>query len=157
MSGADSGGMVIEMGQRIGMETLSKQSFMEIDPAIPDADLEMDRITLQGIRAAAMNAIQTQAADPAGPYKPKDLARLEELIYDKNMPLYKAITKLNEELQEEQAAAAQGQLPPEQMQPGLGTEPAAAIGPPPSSMANLTQTLGNLRLQQRTSPAERAG
>jgi hypothetical protein len=156
MSGADSGGMVIEMGQRVAMETYSKQSFMEMDPAVMDADLEHDRLVVQGVEAAAMNQLLQLAADPAGPYKPRDLARLTELIIDKNMPFYQAVAKLDDELQEHQAAAAQGQLPPEQMQPGLGAEVGAPVGPPPSSMANLTQTLGNLRLQQRTSPAERA-
>jgi hypothetical protein len=152
MSGSDSQGLVIEGGQRVGMGTMSKQSFMENDPMIPDPDAEHDRIVLQGIEDAHLNAIQQQAADPAGPYQPKDLARLTELIYDKNMPLYKAVQKLHDELAAEQAQAQQGQLPPEQLQPGLAAPgapgtPAAgeAIAPPQPSMGNLSQLLSQLQ------------
>lgn len=157
-AGSDSNGLVIEGGQRIGMGTLSKKTFMTNDPMVKDADAEGDRIVLEGIQQAALTSIQQQAADPAGPFQPADLARLEELIYDENMPLYKAVQKLHEELQAAQEAAQQGQPP----QPGLampgapGTAGAGqpTIGPPPPSMANLTQQLGNLRLQQRQSPGE---
>jgi hypothetical protein len=160
-AGADTNGLVIEGGQRIAMGVQSKQTFMENDPMIADADAENDRIVLESVRMASLSALQTQAADPAGPFTPMDLARLEELIYDKNMPYYKALAKLQKEKQEEQAAAAQGQLDPTQMQPGLamagapGTPQAAqAVGPAEPSMGNLTNILANLRLQQRSSPAE---
>ena len=160
-AGSDTNGLVIEAGQRIGMGTLSKQSFMEIDPLVNDPDSEGDRIVLEGIQAAALSAIQTQAADPNGPWQPKDLARLEQLIYENNMPLYEAVQKLHEELQAEQQAAASQQLPASQMQPGLGQAgapgtPQAAIGGPNSSQSNLVQLLGSLRLPQRQSPAELA-
>jgi hypothetical protein len=162
-AGSDTNGLVIEGGQRIGMGTMSARSFMDNDPMIPDPDAEEDRIVLEGIRRAHLSAIQTQAADPAGPYQPQHLARLEELIYDKNLPLYKAVQKLQEEIQAEQAAAAGGQMGDQAVQPGLampgapGTaEAAMPIGEPPASMGNLTSTLANLRLQQRSSPAEDA-
>lgn len=162
-AGSDTNGLVIEGGQRIAMGTLSKESFMRIDPMVKDPDAENDRITLEAIRAAHLNAIQTQAADPAGPYTPADLARLEELVYDRNMPLYRAVAKLQAEKQAEQEAAQAGQLTDQQMQPGLampgapGTPGAATtVGQPAPSMENLTSILGNLRLQQRTSPAENA-
>lgn len=160
-AGSDTNGLVIEAGQRIGMGTLSKETFMAIDPLVQDPDAEMDRITLEGVRQASLSALQTQAADPAGPYQPADMARLEELIYDKNLPLFKAIAKLNDEKQKEQLAAQQGQLSDQAMQPGLGTAGAPGtpqagqpIGAAPPSMGNLTNILANLRLQQRSSPAE---
>jgi hypothetical protein len=160
-AGSDTNGLVIEGGQRVGMGTESKYTFMVNDPMIKDVDAEQDRILLESIQQAALSSIQTQAADPNGPFQPKDLARLEELIYDKNMPLYKAVQTLHDEKQKEQLAAQQGQLPDQQMQPGLaapgapGTPQAgAAIGAPPPSMDNLTSMLGNLRLQQRQSPSE---
>jgi hypothetical protein len=43
-AGTDSNGLVIEGGQRVGMGTMSKSSFMDIDPLIQDADLEHDRV-----------------------------------------------------------------------------------------------------------------
>ncbi len=158
-AGSDTNGLVIEGGQRIGMGTLSKETFMGFDPMVKDPDAEMDRITLEGIRAAHLNAIQTQAADPNGPYQPADLARLEELVYTKNLPLFQAVQQLQTEIQERQAAQQGPAGMPPEGQPGLAMPgapgaPTPTIGESPPSMANLTSMLGDLRLQQRTSPAE---
>lgn len=162
-AGSDTNGLVIEGGQRIGMGTMSKATFMRNDPMVKDPDAEGDRIVLEGIQQAALASIQQQAADPNGPLTMADLARLEELVYDKNMPLYKAVQQLQKEIQQRQMDAQQGQLDPMAMQPGLaapgapGTAMAGQpIGPPDASMGNLTNILGNLRLQQRQSPAEAA-
>lgn len=163
-SGTDTNGLVIEGGQRIGMGTLSARSFMDMDPLIHDPEAEADRIIVEGIQKAFLSSIQTQAADPNSPYTPDDLAYLYEQVYDKNVALYKAVQKLQTKKQAEQAQAAQGALPPEAMQPGLaqagapGTPGQAtpAIAAPSPSMANLTQSLRDLRNPQRTTPAENA-
>lgn len=162
-AGSDVDGLVIAGGQRIGMGTLSQRSFMDIDPLVVDSDLEHDRIVAEALEKAHISAIQSQAADPNGPYQPTDLARLTQLIVEQNMPVYEAEQKVHEEIQARQAQAAQGQLSPEEMQPGNaiagapGTPQAAEpIGEPQPSMNHLTSLLANLRLQQRSTPQEAA-
>jgi hypothetical protein len=159
-AGTDTNGLVIEGGQRIGMGTESKLTFMRNDPMIVDPDAEHDQIVLEGIEAAALSAIQTLAADPAGPFQPKDLARLQQLIAEKNMPLYEALQKLHDELAQAQQEAQAQKAP---VQPGLsmpgapGTADAGApIQPPPSGQQNLMSLLHTLRRPQQDSPAEAA-
>lgn len=147
-AGTDTNSLVIESGQRVGMGTLSKRSFMMIDPMVTDPDAEHDRIILESIEAAFLQSIQQQAADPNGPYDPITLARLAQLVYEKNMTLYEAVQKVHEEAQAAQAA----QVNPAEAtaQPGLGQAgapgtPQAAIGPPQASQSNLMSLLQSLR------------
>lgn len=153
-AGADTNGLVIEAGQRIGMGTLSKETFMTLDPLVPDPNAEHDRIVTEAIELAAISAIQAQAADPNGPYRPQDLALLSRYVVEEDLPLYEAIQRVQEAVQAEQQQATEGQLPPEQMQPGLvpagapGT-PQAAIGGPAPAQENLMMLLGALRQNSR--------
>lgn len=150
-AGSDSAGMVVEMGQRLGMEVLSHETFMEQDPTIPNVEVEKDRILLEGVQRAHLQSIEAQAQDPNGPWQPGQLSRLYQLVYEDNLPLYKAELKLQQETQEQQANAAQGALPAGQMQPGLampgapGTAQAAAAVPAAGpSMGNLSQLMSQL-------------
>lgn len=162
--GADTNSLVIEGGQRVGMETMSHRSFMEIDPMVKDPELEMDRIVAEKLQAAGLNSIMAQASDPMGPYSPEDMARIAELVLSDKVEWWEAIKVLNDEKKAAQAAAAQGQLSPEQMQPGLapigapgGAEnytPVPGLGPGPG---DLTSLLGSLRLPTLTVPSERGG
>lgn len=150
-AGADTNSLVIEAGQRIAQKTISKYDFMLIDPMVKDADATHDRIILEGIEEAFVQSIQAQAADPNSPWTPDQLARLTELIYEKNLTLYKAVQKIHEETQATQAAAPQATGP--EAQPGLaqagapGT-PQAAIPPPGESQVNLADMLNSLRRPQ---------
>lgn len=155
-SGTDADGMVIQGLQRVGAGTLSQQSFMAIDPMVDDADLEHQRVVAEQIEKAHLSAIQNQAADPNGPFTPEDLALLTELLVDKKMPLYKAQLEVQKKVQARQQAAAQGQLSPEQMQPGLapagapGTPQSAVGGPAPTpDQQGLAALMGSLRNVQR--------
>lgn len=150
-AGADSNSMVIEGGQRIGQGTMSKRSFMMIDPMITDADAEMRQVELEGIQQAFLQSIQTQASQPESPYTPDQLARLSELMYEKKMTLYEAVQKLHSEAQA--AQAAQPDMTGAGAQPGLGMAgapgtPGAAIPPPGESQQNLMSMLNSLRRPQ---------
>ena len=59
LAGADTDALVIGAGQRVGMETMSKHRFMEIDPLVPDVEAERDRIRFEGLEAAFFSSIQT--------------------------------------------------------------------------------------------------
>lgn len=153
-SGTDTNGLVIEGGQRVAQETLSRYSFMLIDPMVTDPDAEHDRIVNERLERATLASIEQQAANPMGPFQPIDMARLYELTYEKNMPVYQALQKVHEEAQQRQAQTQQTPEQPEQ--PGLSTPGAPgtaqagipAIGPASPSQQNLVQILQSIRRPQ---------
>lgn len=163
-SGVSADGLVVEGLQRVGAGTLSNQGFMEIDPLITDPMFEHQRIVAEGIEKALLASIQQQASDPNSPYQPADIAWLMTTITDKKVDLATAITQLHERIQKAQAAAAQGQASPEQMQPGLampgapGTpqaaQPIPQTGQPAPSQEGLASLMGALRNVQRGVPAQ---
>lgn len=155
-AGTDSNGLVIEGGQRLGMGTMSRKTFMGIDPLVADADLEEDLIVAEGLQAALIQGIQQQAA--AGQIPPSDVARIMDLVRTNRLDLAEAVAKVQQEAQERQAQQAEPGSPetmPGIALPGAGAE-AGAIPPPQDSMSNLNQLLMQLRGPQRESPAEAA-
>lgn len=149
IAGTDLQNLPIEGGQRVAMKTLSRRAFMEIDPVVTDVDAQIQQMHREGVEDAFLTSIQTMAADPAGPYQPIHLARLDEKLA-KGMELYEAITELQGEIQKEQAeqapdsAAAQPGL----SMPGQGVEQPATIPEGTASMQNLTGLLGQLGAAQ---------
>src|SRR5438552_212591 len=81
-AGADVNGLVISGGQRIGMGTLSKRTFMMNDPMVSDWQAEHDFLVGEGLEMAHMQSIQAQAANPAAGYPPGYLSRLTELVVE---------------------------------------------------------------------------
>lgn len=153
-AGTDQSTLVIEALQMNGAGALSLEGVMEVMPLITDPAFEMKRVQAEKLREALMASIQQQAADPAGPYQPKDIAKLMSLVRDSNMQIEDAITKLQADLQAEQQAAAEGQLPPEAMQPGLAPPgaPGALPGMSPAATPDqqgLGALMGSLRAIQR--------
>lgn len=149
IAGTDLQNLPIEGGQRVAMQTLSREGFMEIDPVVKDPKAEIQRMQREGVQTAFLSSIQTLAAAPDGPYQPAHLARLDELLAS-GMELYQAVTKLQTQLQEEQAAAQQ--TTPEQQPglsvPGQGVEEIPTIPEDDTSMQNLTTMLGQLGTAQ---------
>lgn len=146
IAGTDLSDLVINGGQRVGMGTMSKKSFMDIDPLVSDADAEEQRIKFEQMEQAFFAAVQSEAAMPEGPWQAPDLARLAKKMFAEGLSWYDAVAELQKEKQEEQA---QGALPgsPEAMpglaMPGQGAE-VPTIGEPTESMSNLTQMLNQL-------------
>lgn len=156
-AGTDTNGLVIEGGQRLGMKTISREHFMEIDPMIDNPDYEHDRIIREAIEDAILASIQAQAANPDGPYQPGDLGRLMDMVTSDNLDIATALQKLNEEVQERQVRAAMAQATPAELQPGLATPGApgtaqalAPIAAPPQGLQNLMRLTGALVLPRRT-------
>jgi hypothetical protein len=157
-SGTDVNSLIIGIGQRLGIGTMSKESAREVDPLISDPELEADRITAEGVESALLSSIQQQAANPQGPYQPDDLAYLVKLVKEQNVSLYDAVDRTNKRAQERQATPAPapempGMMAPEQMPglavPGMGAEQAPPLppeagagGPPPELGALLSQLRG---------------
>lgn len=150
LAGTDLQNLPIEGGQRVAMNTLSREGFMEIDPLIRDPQSELQRITREGIGVAFLSSIQQLAAMPEGPYQPIHLARLDEKLA-RGMQLYEAVKELQSEIQEEQAAAAPT---PPQEQPGLsppgqGVEQQPSIPETDTSMGNMASLLSTLGTTQQ--------
>lgn len=159
-AGADAGSLNIAVGQKLGLETLSRETAMELDPLVRDVELEKDRISAESLQRAFWSSIQTQAADPNGPYQPRDLARLGQLIETDKMNPYDAVAQLDDEIRQRQAEqAAAAQMGPEGM-PGLSMPGAPGAPVPPNiqdvgpSIGNLSQMLTQLRRPQMTMPSE---
>jgi len=147
-SGSDVNSLMVTLGQRLGVGMISLESAREADPMITDPELERDRIVAEGIEAALLSSIQTQAADPNGPYQPDDLAYIAQQVVTNKMSLPEAIQAAQRRAEERQAALV-GQGSPETMpglsMPGMGMEQPVAPemgGGPPSLEALLGQLGG---------------
>jgi hypothetical protein len=77
-AGADINNLVIGGGQRVGMGTMSKRSFMAIDPLVEDPEFEHDAVVSEQLEQALLVSIQQQASE--GVIPPADLARIMELV-----------------------------------------------------------------------------
>lgn len=134
-AGADANALVVGLGQRIGIGTMSKRTAQEIDPLVSDPEREHDRVVQEQLEQALLLSVQQQAQ--AGTIPPADLARIMQLVLTDKMSLADAIEKANKDAQERQATAAPIGSP--ETQPGLsmpgmgmeqpGTLPPAQAGP----------------------------
>lgn len=150
-AGADINSLVIGIGQRIGIGTLSKRTGQELDPLIDDAELEHDRTIHEALEQAVLQSVQQQAATGAIP--PADVARIAQLVLENKESLVGAIIKVQQEAQAAQAAMAAAPPGAPETQPGLGPTPGPgqappAVPPPGPSIGNLANLLGQLRRPQ---------
>lgn len=143
--GTDIANLTIITGQKQGLGNMSRRTAMELDPQIEDVELELDRITAEGLERAMSAAIEQQAASGAIP--PADVARIATLVRQNKMELADAITKAQEEAQARQAQ----QVPPTDPAaqpglslPGMGAEAGTAIPPPTDDLNSLRTALSTL-------------
>lgn len=142
-AGSDVNSLIIGLGQRLGTGMMSKESAREADPLISDPDLEHDRIVSEGVEAALLSSIQTQAADPNGPYQPDDLAYLTKQVVELDTTLYEAVRRTQQRAQDRQATMVPVGAPeamPGLAMPGMGAESPVAGGQP--SLDQLLAQLG---------------
>ena len=132
-AGSDVNNLIIGLGQRVGTGLMSKETAREADPLISDPNIEHDRIIAEGVEAALLSSIQQQAANPAGPYQPADLALLVKKVLVDNKSLYDAVSEVDETAKERQAQQVPAGAPEAQpglAMPGMGAEqPVEAAAP----------------------------
>lgn len=116
-AGADADALAISLLQKVGAGILSTETAMEIDPTVPDVEAEKQRILIDGLQKAELSGVQADFANPQGPFTPVQRARIMDLVRQ-GKSLSDAVVAVDQEAQAAQAAAQQGQLPDEQMQPG---------------------------------------
>jgi hypothetical protein len=162
-AGADANALTVALGQKLGLEVISRETAMSLDPLVEDVEGEKDRIVADALERAFLQSIQVQASQPQGPYQPRDMARIVQLVREDRMSLAEAVQTVDDEIKERQARAAANQPanPLEQM-PGLGVPGAPGTpGPPPSindigsGIGNLSEMLTQLRRGQMPLPVER--
>ena len=142
-AGADINNLVIGGGQRVGMGTMSKRSFMAIDPLVEDPEFEHDSVISEQLEQALLLSIQQQASE--GVIPPADLARIMDLVAKDQMELAGAVDKVQKEAQERQATMVEATAPEAQPGlaiPGMGAE--AMAGAVPEEEVDLGQLLGAL-------------
>lgn len=161
-AGADANSLTIAVGQKLGLEVLSRETAMALDPLVTDVEAEKDRITSEAVQRAFLSSIQSQAADPNAAWQPMDFARFGQLIETDRMDVYAAAMQVNKEVQQRQQQQMEGQMQGPEMQPGLAMPgapgapmPPAAIEGPNPSLGNLTSMLAQLRMPQMQTAAER--
>ena len=144
-AGADINNLVIGGGQRVGMGTMSKKSFMSIDPLIDDPEFEHDTVIAEQLEAALLSAVQNQAAE--GILPPGDLARIMDLVAHDKKELAEAVEQVQREAQERQAEQVPAMSPEAQpglALPGMGAESMPVEEEAPADAAGLEQLLGAL-------------
>lgn len=155
-AGSDVNGLVISMGQRVGMGVMSKRTFMEKDPLIADPEVENDRVVVEALEAAYLQGVQARAAN--GDLPDVDLIRVMELVRTDKKDLVAAVQQAQREAQERQAQQAppgSPELQPGLSMPGMGVEAAPAPVQAQPTPEELASVLRNLRNGQRMSAAER--
>lgn len=154
-SGTDINSLIIGIGQRVGLGTMSKRTAATLDPYIDNPEMEHDTIIAEGLEQALMSGLQQQAA--SGQIPPLTLAKIMRLVADDRLELAEALNKVTEEALKEQqaeqdAAAMEGEMTPD-MAAADQTVTAMAGAQAPQSpipglgggMAALGDMLGQLR------------
>jgi hypothetical protein len=156
MAGVDQNGLIIGLGQRVGMGTMSKRTAAELDPMIADADRENGRVEVERLREAMFTSMLAQAQQ--GVIPPDDVAFIVKAIQQDNMNIEDAIQAAHKRAQARQATAAPAGAP--ETQPGLGAPGMGAEQPAiqdaNQSQGNLAGLLNALRTPQRENRSERA-
>ena len=155
MPGSDANGMVVQVGQMVGLGAMSKQTAMEMLPQIEDPIRERDQVELEGLRAALLAGLEQQAS--AGSLDPSIIARIAKAKAERHVTLEDAVSKIHEEMQKEQADKVNAQQQQQQqqqpqaspeMQPGMGVSPEnPAQGAPQGQGQGLEQMLAQLHTQ----------
>jgi hypothetical protein len=148
--GADSAGLAVELGQRIGMDNLSHHEAQEIDPFVKDPERTRDLIVYEKLQNVVLEGLAAQSQQGALPVV--DLARIMQRVKADRDELEDAVVGQQAEAQQRQAAQAPPESPAAQpglAMPGQGAE-AASVPPPPQSLGNVGQLLSNLKLPART-------
>lgn len=156
--GTDANNLIIGIGQRIGVGTMSKRSAMKADPLIDDWEVEHDQVVAEGIEIALLQGLQTQVSQGAIPVS--DAARIMQLVRTDQMELAEAILAVQKEAQERQAsqvAPGSPEAQPGLAMPGMGAEAGTAVGPPPPALDNLASLMGSLRRPAMTLRGEGVG
>ena len=153
MPGADVNGVILGLGQRVGMGIMSPETAAMIDPLIDDPEIELDRVMSSRLEQMLLEALGQQIA--AGALAAVDVANIIKKVHNDNKDLADAIQEAQREAQERQAELTTPESPEAQpglSPPGAGAEAGGGVVPEVSSdQQNIAQLLRSLR--QPSGPA----
>jgi len=157
LPGSDANQMSVMIGQKVGIGEMSVQTAMEMDPLIPDPELETARIHMEGIRKALLSGLEQQAVQ--GQLDPATIAKIALKTSDGKTTLEQAVVQVHEEMQKEQADKQneQGQQPqgmqmPGQMPPGMPPGGPQQAEAQPEDQAGLAAAMGGAGTPEGTPP-----
>ena len=148
-TGQDLNSFVISAGQRVAQNTMSRFTFMGLDPLVTDVEFESDAIMAEQLRQSILaELLQPGSLDVVAK------ARVAELVASNKMELPAAIAKVQQERQEAQATSGEPGTPTGPVDPA-SPEAQAGIAPGAESgiaatpgQEDLASVLGNLRRPQ---------
>jgi hypothetical protein len=146
MPGADVNGLMLGIGNRIGLGLMSLDSGRRLDPLIDDPEQEKDAVVKERLDMALMESLQQMAAGGALP--PADLAAISRKVFQNNIDLATAVEEVQREAQERQAELAEAGSPETQAGiavPGTGAESGELVPEPSGGMERLQGLLQSLR------------
>lgn len=163
--GMDANGLMVFTGQEIGTGLLSKHTGRIQMPNINDPEFEERQVQAEGIEAALLSSIQTQASQ--GAITPPDLAAMLKLLKQGTEEgLAEVVIKVHEQAQARQASSGppgtdtapvepgSPEAQPGLAQPGQGQEqPVEPIAAPDQSLGNLRNLLGDLSRSKQVAKA----
>lgn len=152
-AGSDANALLVGLGQRLGIDIMSRRKAMQIDPLQDDPDTDADQIVAEKLEMAMLSSV-VQGAQ-AGTMDPATVARIAMQFRQGDTTIEEAILKIQAQKQVEQATAGPPGTPAGPVapgapaaQPGLGgaqaPPQAGAIAPTPNEQG-LAQLLGALR------------
>jgi hypothetical protein len=153
-AGVDQQGLVVEGGQRLGIGTISKRSFMEIDPLVDDPELETERVRSEMLEAMFFQSLT--ALMQQDPNYVTVIAQLDALLREDKaqnvMSSWLALDKKYKDAQQQaqQQAPPGAEAQPGAGQPGLAQPDAGQIGPPGGDLSNLGKLAQVLRHTSRS-------
>ena len=136
--GADLNNLIMGLGQRVGMGTMSKKTAAMLDPFIDNAEIEHDTVIVEGLETAILSGLQQQAA--SGQIPPVTVAKIMQLVGSDRMELAEALNKAVEDAQKEAQAAAEAAAADQAAQQPPTPEMAAA-GPTAQSLTGNPEAL----------------
>lgn len=134
VSGTDMNSLIIGIGQRVGLGTMSKETAQYLDPFIDNPESEHDAIIAESLEQALLGSIQQKAA--SGELPPLVLAKIAGLVKSDKMELFAAMNKATEDAMAEQKAQqdAQQAAAGPASDPSMQTPDSAAAGPTVQAM-----------------------
>lgn len=156
MPGTDANSLVIALGQRVNMGTMSLETARQTDPLIEDPIQERDRVEVEGLTRALLASLEQQATQ--GMLGPDQIAAIAKAKFATHDQLFDVVLRVHEEMQAKQAAQQQAPPGAPATQPGLSPGGPQQGGPPspfqgPPSSAALAQIMGNLAAPGKAAPA----
>lgn len=143
IAGADINTLFQTVAQMQGTGQISRTTAMRINPLVEDPEFERDMSILETLDDSLRDSLAQRSM--AGMLPPIVLARLRKVMEEEHISLADAVTKVEEEMREEQATPTAPTDPA--AQPGMAApgEAPPSISPMDPSMSNLEQMLMQLR------------